>query len=158
MEGYVALELSSPQNTKGISIVISGKARVKWTGRLTRTNEPGNPCGTEIVLSTISRQLLGNGRDSQWLATGRHELPFSFQLPTGLPLSFYCNVVADFCWNVTSKGYIRYSLTATMVRSWKANLNATRDIQIKDIVKTNTTVIDSVVSPKSKREQLFLLW
>ena len=109
VEGYVALEFSSPQNTKGISIVISGKARVKWTGRLTRTNEPGNPCDTEIVLSAISRQLLGNGRDSQRLAAGRYELPFSFQLPTGLPSSFYCNVVADFCWNVTSKGYIRYS-------------------------------------------------
>ena len=80
VEGHVAIELSSPQNIKGISIVISGKARVKW-----EAGASTHPSNTEIVLGDTSSQLLGNGRDSQRLAAGRHQLPFSFRLPIGLP-------------------------------------------------------------------------
>ena len=31
VDGHVVLELSAPQHTKGVSIVLSGKAHVKWS-------------------------------------------------------------------------------------------------------------------------------
>ena len=151
VEGYVTLELSSPQNVKGVSIVISGKARVKWE----LMTEFWDPCDTEIVLRENSSRLLGNGRDPQRLTSGRHELPFAFQLPTGLPSSYY-NKVNPSCSPLFSKkrkGYIRYSLTATMFRSWKANLHASTVIQVKDIVNTNIPQLSTPLSAQSQSRE-----
>ena len=142
VEGSVILQLSSRQNIKGISIVFSGKAHVKW-----------RPSDTVTVLGDTSRymrQLLGNGRDLQRLTAGRYVIPFSFRLPIELPTSYY-KKASPTCCGTGSKGYIRYSLTATMVRLWKANLNATRDIQVKDFVKTNTPQLSIPLSAQSQR-------
>ena len=149
VEGYVTLELSSPHNAyvKGVSIVISGKARVKWELR----SESRKPSDTEIVLRENSSQLLGNGRDSQRLTSGRHELPFAFQLPPELPSSYYYKVV-PFCCGRERKGYIRYSLTATMFRSWKSNLHVSKLIQVKDIVNTNIPQLSVPLTTQSQRE------
>ena len=88
--------------------------------------------------------MLGNRRDLQRLAAGRCEIPFSFRIPTGLPTSYYHK-------KSNVKGYIRYSLKATMLRPWNINLHATTVIQLKDIVMTNTPQLSTPLSAQCKR-------
>ena len=134
IEGNVVLELSEPKKMQGISIVLSGLAYVHWTEQ--RTTGTGDNQRTETVhysdseqiLNPVSIQLWGNGRDSQELAAGRYEFPFKFQLPSNLvlPTSFE-----------SFTGYIRYSLSSTISRSWKFNHTTKRAITINEIVDIN---------------------
>ena len=137
VDGHVVLELSAPQHTKGVSIVLSGKAHVKWS-MMNNYND--------TILDNTSSQLLGNGRDSQRLAPGRHELPFSFQLPPGLPTSYY------YIKGGGNRSYIHYSLTATVLRPWKGNLHVSQTICIIDIVNTNTPQLSTPLSAQNQRE------
>ena len=87
-------------------------------------------------------QLWGNGRDSQEIAPGRYEFPFKFQLPSNLvlPTSFE-----------SSTGFIRYSLTATIKRSWKFNHTAKRAITINEIVDINTPQLSVPLSSSHEK-------
>ena len=136
IEGYVVLELSAPQNCKCISIVISGKA-ISGIGS----------DSTEISLIPIARsgiQLLGNdGRDSQPVGAGRHEFPFSFQLPRSLPSSYEGKLHPASFGRTYRIGSISYSLTAVLSRPWSFKRYVVRTITVKDIVRINTEVSSS---------------
>ena len=139
VNGNVLLELSEPKKTKGISIVLSGKACVHWTEEnRTRNRMGGGMSGnrtvhyddTEIIFNDMLIQLWGNGRESQ-LAAGRYEFPFNFQLPSNcvLPTSFE-----------SQNGYIRYSLLARIHRQspFKRDHTIIRGITVDEIVDINT--------------------
>jgi len=80
VEGHVVVEITTPQNVKSISIAIFGMAFVKWK----------TFCNNYYltILSDTVKPLWGNGHDSLTLAAGRHEFPFSFDLPDNLPTSY----------------------------------------------------------------------
>ena len=136
IEGNVTLELSEPKIMQGISIVLSGMAYIHWTEepyRGTRENgrihETLHYSDTETILNPMSVHLWGNGKDSTELAAGRYEFPFKYQLPSNvaLPTSFEGR-----------HGYVRYTLTATILRSWKFNHTTKRGITINETVDVNT--------------------
>lgn len=120
VEGHVVLEISTPQNTKDISLIFLGEAGVTRRGYR----------DFEVILHWTFR-LWGNGRDPQQLASGRYEFLFSFQLPSAGLLSSY-----EYKRNV--EAYIRYVLTATFSRPWKSKRYTSTAITVEDIVNVNT--------------------
>ena len=123
VEGCVVLEISTPRETKDITMVFMGESIVEWE----------NFRDSEVILNWIYR-LWGNGTNSQQLAAGRYEFVFSFQLPSaGLLTSYEYN-------NGDTKAYIRYSLTATLAlsRLWKSNRHVSVPVTVKNIVNVNT--------------------
>lgn len=131
VEGKVVLELTGPQSVKSITITMSGKARVKFQKCFLNMREYSE---SETILADIPRRLWGNDIDSQQIEAGRHEFPFSFQLPsTSLPTSHERENA-----NSDRKGYIRYSLNATLKRSWKFKDHASAAFKVEDIVNVNT--------------------
>lgn len=132
VEGNVVLELSEPYRAQSISIVLSGKAHVYWlanTGTRNPTGESPVKQDTQHFFDDITKNLWGNENESVELATGRHEFPFSFQLPWAaiLPTSFE-----------SKTGHIRYSLLARIQRSWKFEHTTTRAIVVNEVIDINT--------------------
>ena len=134
---------------QGISIVLSGLAYVHWTEeryRGTRENgrihETLHYSDTETILNPMSIHLWGNGKDSNELAAGRYEFPFKYQLPSNvaLPTSFE-----------DQHGYIRYTLTATILRSWKFNHTTKRGITINETVDINTRYLTVPLSSSNEK-------
>jgi len=149
IEGNVTLELSEPKIMQGISIVLSGLAYVHWAEerhRGTRDNGPIDETvyysDSETILNRMSILLWGNGKDSQELAAGRYEFPFKYQLPSNvaLPTSFE-----------GQHGYIRYTLTATISRSWKHNHTTKRGITINETVDINTHYLTTPLSSSNEK-------
>ncbi|XP_065904754.1 arrestin domain-containing protein 3-like [Dysidea avara] len=148
IEGNVILELSQPKVMQGISIVLSGLTYVHWTEERHRgTRETGrieivHYSDSETILNRMSTHLWGNGKDSQELAAGRYEFPFKYQLPynVALPTSFE-----------SQYGYIRYTLTATILRSWKHNHTTKRAITINETVDINTPYLTAPLSGSNEK-------
>ena len=127
VEGKVVLELSAPQSLRNISISMAGKARVKFTKGVWIASAEFSE--SQTVLAETSRRLWRNDTDSQQIEAGRHEFSFSFQLPpTGLPTSYERENP-----NSDRKGYIRYSLNATLERLWKPKCHVSATFNVKDI-------------------------
>ena len=153
IDGNVLIELSEAKKVQGIFIALSGQAYVHWTEQRTtgdgeeRRTETYHYSDSQIILNDVLIQLWGNGRDSQEIVPGRYEFPFKFQLPSNLvlPTSFESNT-----------GFIRYSLTATIKRSWKFNHTAKRAITINEIVDINTPQL-SVPLSNSREKTLCCL-
>ncbi|KAK6179027.1 hypothetical protein SNE40_011476 [Patella caerulea] len=116
VKGQVSLILEDPMKIRGIRVTFFGKARVKWTERL--KTEDGERKETEIVEQTaeevyFNERLLIWGEDvdsehNEILTAGKHNFPFNFQLPEGLPSSFE-----------SRHGYVRYYARATIDKAWK---------------------------------------
>jgi len=162
VEGNVLVELTEPKQTQGISIVLSGQAYTHWTehqhhhdhhhhhhghhhhhhGAGGHYTETIHYTDSEIIINDVVLQLLGNGRESQQVAPGRYEFPFSFQLPSNLvlPTSFEGTI-----------GYIRYSLTATIARSWKFNHTTKRAITVNEIVDINVPQLTTPLSSSNEK-------
>lgn len=148
VEGTVLLEISEPKKTQGISIVFSGKAYVHWTEEHSsgtgedRRTYTVHYSDNQDIFNDVYIQLWGNGRDSQEIAAGRYEFPFKFQLPSDLvlPTSFE-----------SYYGYIRYSLTARMQRSWKFDHVSTRAITVNEIVDINTSQLTMPLSSSGEK-------
>ncbi|XP_065904700.1 arrestin domain-containing protein 3-like [Dysidea avara] len=163
VEGNVLLELTEPKQTQGISIVLSGQAYTHWTEQHHYHDHHGHHhhghhhhhhhgagshtetvhyTDSEIILNNVVLQLWGSGRDSQQIAPGRYEFPFNFQLPSNLvlPTSFEGTV-----------GYIRYSLTATIARSWKFNHTTKRAITVNEIVDINVPQLTAPLSSSNEK-------
>ena len=158
IEGNVVLELSKPKSMKRLEIVLSGNAYVHWSEE--KTTGTGDNKRTETVHYSAADQffedmtvhLWGNGSDSEEMAAGEHEFPFSFQLPADgrLPSSYE----SDF----GTTGYIRYTLKATIVRSGlKFNHNTKRLINVNEIIDVNKPWLTKPLS-KSKEKTLCCLW
>ena len=147
IEGKVILELSEQKKMQGISIVMSGLAYVCWsenyaigTGEDQRTKTV-TYTDSETFFNPVSIQLCGNGRDSQNVAAGRYEFPFKFQLPSSnLPTSYE-----------SKTGYIRYSLTSTISRSWNINHTTKRAITVNEIVDINTPYLAAELSSSNEK-------
>ena len=149
IEGNVTLELSEPKKMQGISIVLSGQAYVHWTEQRTHDTEGGerrtetiHHSDSETILNSLMIQLWGDGKHSQELAAGRYSFPFKYQLPSNLvlPTSYE-----------SETGFIRYSLTATISRSWKFNHTTKRAITINEIVDINTPQLTARLSSSNEK-------
>jgi len=149
IEGNVTLELSEPKKMQGISIILSGQAYVHWTEQRTHDTEGGERrtetihySDSETILNSLMIQLWGDGKHSQELAAGRYSFPFKYQLPSNLvlPTSYE-----------SETGFIRYSLTATISRSWKFNHTTKRAITINEIVDINTPQLTARLSSSNEK-------
>ena len=86
IEGNVIVILSEPKKITGISIVLFGQAYVHWTesrntGQHTETVHYSD---SETILSPVSIQLWGNGKDTRELTDGGFSFPFKYQLPANV--------------------------------------------------------------------------
>ena len=149
IEGNVSLELSEPKKMQGISIILSGQAYVHWTEQRTHDTEGGerrtetiHHSDSETILNSLMIQLWGDGKHSQELAAGRYSFPFKYQLPSNLvlPTSYE-----------SQTGFIRYSLTATISRSWKFNHTTKRAITINEIIDINTPQLTARLSSSNEK-------
>ena len=144
VEGNVVLELSEPTRAQSISIVLSGKAHVFWFAR------GDNPIreGTQHFFNDITQKLWGDENESVELAAGRHEFPFTLQLPWAaiLPTSFESHT-----------GHIRYSLLARIQRSWKFEHTTTRAIIVNEVIDINTPRLRKPLSGSTDKT-LHCLW
>ena len=98
---------------------------------------------SSIMNSYINNQVIlgdtvqwpNNGVESLQIEGGRHEFPFRFQLPsTSLPTSHEIENAGR-----NRIGYIRYSIKATLLRSWNLlnERNASTTFIVEDIVYVN---------------------
>jgi len=149
IEGNVTLELSEPKKMQGISIILSGQAYVHWTEQRTHDTEGGERrtetvhySDSETILNGLMIQLWGDGSHSQQLAAGRYAFPFKYQLPSNLvlPTSYE-----------SETGFIRYTLTATISRSWKFNHTTKRAITINEIIDTNAPQLTPSLSSSNEK-------
>lgn len=103
VHGKVHFTLTESVSSKGVRLEGNGKAFVRWTtsdGKHTYTF-----VGREDYLQSVENLLYEDGREFE-IPAGRHEFPFSFQLPEGIPSSFE-----------GKHGRVRYSIKAVIVRS-----------------------------------------
>ena len=147
VDGNVIIRLDNPEAITGhIRIVLSGKARVwrgsvqpQTNGRRITNSGPGAHSDELTIFNDMTVYLC-----SQMLASGRHQFPYTFQLPDNIPSSYH-----------DSNGHIRYTLTsiltATMLTS-KCNITRQKVIFVAGIVKCDTPkLIRPVFSSCSKR-------
>jgi Arrestin (or S-antigen), N-terminal domain len=67
------------------------------------------------------------------LMPGNYEYPFTFRLPKKIPSSFE-----------GEHGWVRYTLTATVVRPWRSNYEIKVPITVNTIVDLNSVDITNV--------------
>ncbi|XP_055375336.1 arrestin domain-containing protein 3-like [Condylostylus longicornis] len=119
IHGKVEIILEKPMKIRGISLIISGQASVKWTEmeqHIDNSRPHNNKTRTETVYYTASESyihtityLCGSPNDSEiTLDTGIHIYTFSCALPPQLPSS------VEGCY-----GKIRYSTKVVFDRPWK---------------------------------------
>ena len=138
VEGSVLLELSEPKVLQGISIVLSGKAKVNWS-ETRGASYIITYSDTELFFDDMTSQLLDTNGTVE-LAAGKYEYPFKFQLPSDpvLPTSFE-----------SPNGYIRYVLTATISRSWKYTTKVA--ISVNEVVDINTPQLTTAFSSSNEK-------
>jgi len=145
VEGRVIIDLKKPKAINGtIRIVLSGKAGLWLTARV-RQPLISNTHQTRSFLQTIFDYMTVNlwGTSMRFAETlelpaGKHEFPFTFQLPTNIPSSYQ----DDF-------GYIRYVLAAAMPTS---ELEFTRQkvIKVHEVIRIDIPELINELSDSSQ--------
>jgi Arrestin (or S-antigen), N-terminal domain len=89
--------------------------------------EQGSSFSTETMISKTLFKFWMLGGESFDLMPGNYEYPFTFRLPNELPSSFE-----------GEHGWVRYTLTATVVRSWQSNHEIKVPITVNTVVDLNS--------------------
>ena len=96
IEGKVIINVSKPKATTGrLKITLSGQAKVEWTQLHSTFSDD------HTIFTDMTTYLWGTGCET--LASGKHEFPYTFSLPTDIPSS-----------HEDRHGHIRYALTAVL--------------------------------------------
>ena len=114
VEGKVIITVSKPKATTGpLKITLSGQAKVQWRQSATFSDN-------HAIFSDMTTCLWGTGCET--LAPGKHEFPYMFNLPTGIPSS-----------HEDHYGHIRYTLTAVLPTR-KSEVTTLKRINVREIV------------------------
>jgi len=153
VEGKVIIDLKKPKAINGpIRIVLSGKARVWLGARVGLPPTISNTHQTRSALQTIFDDMTVNlwstsmgSAENLKLSAGKHEFPFTFQLPTDIPSSYEDGF-----------GYIRYVLIAAMPTS-KLEFTRQKVFQVHEVVRIDTPELINELSDSSQKI-LCCLW
>jgi hypothetical protein len=110
VSGTIELTLGKPKKVRGISVKISGHAKVQWsettgTGKKQQTTHYS---AREDYITSLVYLVGSDASDQIDILPGIHTFNFSCFLPQMLPSSFEGKY-----------GHIRYTITVTLERPWK---------------------------------------
>ncbi|XP_056678092.1 arrestin domain-containing protein 2 isoform X2 [Monodelphis domestica] len=132
LRGLLVLELSRPQRVKGLDVAARGAAFVHWLdSRSVGVNAVYHDYSAYQSFLRRRRQLLPrDSGDTTTLQPGRHEFPFSFQLPTTLVTSFE-----------GKHGSVRYCVKAKLHRPWGTAKRAKKEFTVIEPIDINTPAL-----------------
>ncbi|KAF6305776.1 arrestin domain containing 2 [Rhinolophus ferrumequinum] len=146
--GRVLLELAGPVRVGALRLRARGRAHVHWTeSRSTGSSTAYTQSYSERVdvLSHSATLLAPDTGETTTLPAGRHEFPFSFQLPPTLVTSFE-----------GKHGSVRYSIKATLHRPWVPARRARKVFTVIEPVDINTPAL---LAPQAgAREKVARSW
>ncbi|XP_028569609.2 arrestin domain-containing protein 2 isoform X1 [Podarcis muralis] len=147
--GRVVLELSGTARLGALHLHAQGAAKVHWTeSRSAGSSTAYTQSYSDQVEFLSHRQTLlappDNG-DVTVLQAGRHEFPFTFQLPESLATSFE-----------GKHGSVRYWVKAKLHRPWASVKKAKKDFTIIEPIDINTPAL---LAPQAgAKEKLARAW
>ncbi|KAM4888150.1 arrestin domain-containing protein 2 [Thomomys bottae] len=133
VEGRVLLEVAGAARVAALALRARGRARAHWTesrsaGSSTAYTHSYGECVE--LLGHRATLLAADTGEATTLPAGRHEFPFSFQLPLALVTSFE-----------GKHGSVRYCVKATLRRPWAPARRAQRAFTVIQPVNVNTPAL-----------------
>lgn len=129
--GRVLLEAAAPLRVRALEVAARGGAATHWLeGRSVGVNAVSSDFAAAETYLRRRQQLLGDTGETTTLPAGRHEFPFSFQLPPTLVTSFE-----------GKHGSVRYSIKATLHRPWVPARRARKVFTVIEPVDINTPAL-----------------
>ncbi|KAF6305777.1 arrestin domain containing 2 [Rhinolophus ferrumequinum] len=144
--GRVLLEAAAPLRVRALEVAARGGAATHWLeGRSVGVNAVSSDFAAAETYLRRRQQLLGDTGETTTLPAGRHEFPFSFQLPPTLVTSFE-----------GKHGSVRYSIKATLHRPWVPARRARKVFTVIEPVDINTPAL---LAPQAgAREKVARSW
>uniref|UniRef100_A0A8C4LAS9 Arrestin domain containing 2 n=1 Tax=Equus asinus asinus TaxID=83772 RepID=A0A8C4LAS9_EQUAS len=146
LSGRVLLEAAAPLRVRALEVAARGGAATHWLeGRSVGVNAVS--CDFAAAETYLRRRqlLLRDTGETTTLPPGRHEFPFSFQLPPTLVTSFE-----------GKHGSVRYCIKATLHRPWVPARRARKVFTVIEPVDINTPAL---LAPQAgAREKVARSW
>ncbi|XP_037674463.1 arrestin domain-containing protein 2 isoform X1 [Choloepus didactylus] len=144
--GRVLLEMAVPLRVRALEVAARGRAAVHWFEvRSVGVNAVSSDYAAAETYLRRRQLLLGDTGEAATLPPGRHEFPFSFQLPPTLVTSFE-----------GKHGSVRYCVKATLHRPWAPARRARKAFTVIEPVDINTPAL--LVPQAGTREKLARAW
>ncbi|XP_029415199.1 arrestin domain-containing protein 2 isoform X1 [Nannospalax galili] len=148
VEGRVLLELAGAARVGALRLRARGRAHVHWTESRTAGSSTAYTQSYSERVEVVSHHatlLAPDAGDTTTLPAGRHEFPFSFQLPLSLVTSFE-----------GKHGSVRYSIKATLHRPWIPSRRARKVFTVIEPVDINSPAL---LAPQAgAREKVARSW
>uniref|UniRef100_A0A8C5Y4V2 Arrestin domain containing 2 n=1 Tax=Microcebus murinus TaxID=30608 RepID=A0A8C5Y4V2_MICMU len=131
--GRVLLELAGPARVGALKLRARGRARVHWTESRSAGSSTAYTQSYSERVEVVSHRatlLAPDTGEATTLPPGRHEFPFSFQLPPTLVTSFE-----------GKHGSVRYCIKATLHRPWVPARRAKKVFTVIEPVDINTPAL-----------------
>ncbi|XP_047553810.1 arrestin domain-containing protein 2 isoform X3 [Lutra lutra] len=129
--GRVLLEAEAPLRVRALEVSARGGATTHWLeGRSVGVNAVSSDYAAAETYLRRRQLLLRDTGETTTLPPGRHEFPFSFQLPPTLVTSFE-----------GKHGSVRYSVKATLHRPWVPARRARKVFTVIEPVDINTPAL-----------------
>ncbi|KAL8197521.1 UNVERIFIED_CONTAM: Arrestin domain-containing protein 4, partial [Gekko kuhli] len=139
VSGQVALELAAPLTFRALRLEAAGRARAAWSegGASVAAADAAAGLEAEVPYLDVRQDLLGRGGEEGLilLEAGKHEFPFSFQLPQQ-PLATSFN---------GKYGSIQYCVRATLERPVAPSQTVKREFQVVNHIDVNSPALLSPV-------------
>ncbi|XP_036704208.1 arrestin domain-containing protein 2 isoform X2 [Balaenoptera musculus] len=144
--GRVLLETASPLRVTALEVAARGGAVTHWLeGRSVGVNAVSSDYAAAETYLRRRQLLLRDTGEMTTLPPGRHEFPFSFQLPPTLVTSFE-----------GKHGSVRYCIKATLHRPWVPARRARKVFTVIEPVDINTPAL---LAPQAgAREKIARSW
>ncbi|XP_038019921.1 arrestin domain-containing protein 2 isoform X2 [Motacilla alba alba] len=146
LRGRVQLELRGPLRVRALEVCARGLATVHWL--------ESHSIGLNIVYRDYTayqtflyrrRQLISDNGEATVLQAGKHEFPFTFQLPETLATSFE-----------GKHGSVRYWVKAKLHRPWSTVKKAKKEFTVIEPIDINTPAL---LAPQAgAKEKLARAW
>ncbi|XP_052608538.1 arrestin domain-containing protein 2 [Peromyscus californicus insignis] len=131
--GRVLLELAGAARVGALRLRARGRARAHWTESRSAGSSTAYTQSYSERVEVVSHRatlLAPDSGDVATLPAGRHEFPFSFQLPASLVTSFE-----------GKHGSVRYSIKATLHRPWAPARRARKVFTVIEPVDINAPAL-----------------
>ncbi|XP_033709814.1 arrestin domain-containing protein 2 isoform X3 [Tursiops truncatus] len=146
--GRVLLELAGPARVGALKLRARGRAHVHWTESRSAGSSTAYTQSYSERVEVVSHHATLLAPDTGGITTlppGRHEFPFSFQLPPTLVTSFE-----------GKHGSVRYCIKATLHRPWVPARRARKVFTVIEPVDINTPAL---LAPQAgAREKIARSW
>ncbi|XP_075405047.1 arrestin domain-containing protein 2 isoform X2 [Tenrec ecaudatus] len=140
--GRVLLEAAAPLRVRALEVAARGGAAAHWLeGRSVGVNAVSSDFVAAETYLRRRQLLLRDTGETTTLPPGRHEFPFSFQLPPTLVTSFEGR-----------HGSVRYSVKATLHRPWAPARRARKVFVVIEPVDINTPAL---LAPQAGTQEKF---